>query len=550
MHRLTSRTWEAQGMATNKVNLDALIPREDLAVGEGVTSGETGDDKISIASIGGSTFFTGPLRKPDFQRETVHWEPKKIVDLVAAFLDRRLIPAVILWRAGNYNFVIDGAHRLSALLAWVWNDYGDGDRSKSLFGVPLPPEQIAIAERTRKLMNKDIGPYALYKAAIEHPQAVEDKIKARVSNLSVVHIIAQWVPAATKEAAEDSFFKINDNATPLEPTERRILQSRGSAAAIAARAIAHGGKGYAYWGTFSDDIQKKITEHAEQISDLLFKPPLASTGSIDTLDVPVAGRGYSYLPFAFDLVNTINSVGVADSTKKVRLKEKLPPDPDGHLTATYLKDVWASLSRITGDKPTSLGLHPVVYFYTAGGNFLPWSFLAWVTIVDEIFAQKKAIKFCQIRSALEDYLWANKWAVSEIVHKNGSGNRSTPWLVRYYKFLIDEFSAGHDAKAIDETIKEHQTWRFLSLKTPVFQLPGNGNAAKFSSATKTATIWKAAFPGAPRCGICGAIWHRNSIHFDHQAAKKDGGSGHPDNAQVAHPYCDSTYKDWKAKYPS
>ena len=144
-------------MAVNAVNLDALIPREDLAVGDGVTSGEQGDDKISIASIGGSTFFTGPLRKPDFQRETIHWTPKKIADLVASFLDRRLIPAVILWRAGNYNFVIDGAHRLSALLAWVWDDYGDGDRSRALFGMPLSPEQLAIAQRTRNLIKKKKG---------------------------------------------------------------------------------------------------------------------------------------------------------------------------------------------------------------------------------------------------------------------------------------------------------------------------------------------------------------------------------------------------------
>lgn len=533
-------------MAVSAVNLDALIPREDLAVGDGVTSGEQGDDKISIASIGGSTFFTGPLRKPDFQRETIHWTPKKIADLVASFLDRRLIPAVILWRAGNYNFVIDGAHRLSALLAWVWDDYGDGDRSKALFGVPLSPEQIAIAQRTRKLINKDIGTYALYKAALDHPQAVDDKIKVRVSNLSVVHIIAQWVPAATKEAAEDSFFKINDSATPLEPTERRILQSRESATAIAARAIAHGGKGYRYWGTFGESVQTKIVDLAGEISDLLFKPPLASTGAIDTLDVPVAGRGYSYLPFAFDLINSVNAVGAADSTKKVKLKEKLPPDPDGQLTASYLKAVWGSLSRITGDKPTSLGLHPVVYFYTAGGNFLPWSFLAWATIVEEIFTEKRAIEFCGIRPALEDYLWANKWAVSEIVHKNGSGNRSTPWLRRYFNFLIAEFTAGLDGDAIDQKIKEHTTWRFLSLKTPVFQLLGEASTSKFSNTTKTATIWKAAYPGAPRCGVCSAIWHRNSIHFDHQTGKKDGGTANPANAQVTHPYCDSTYKDWKA----
>lgn len=358
-------------MAAKCVNLDALIPREDLAVGEGVTSGETGDDKIGIASILGSTFFTGPLRKPDFQRETIHWTPDKIVDLVAAFLDRRLIPAVILWRADKYNFVIDGAHRLSALLAWVWDDYGDGDRSKKLFGVPLPPEQIAIAHRTRSLIEKHIGNYAKYKSAIEFPQAVDNKIKARVNNLSVVHLIAQWVTAATKEAAEDSFFKINVSATPLEPTERRILRSRGSAAAISARAIAHAGKGYPYWGAFPADVQQSVVVLAERVSDLLFKPPLSSTGAIDTLDIPVAGRGYSYLPFAFDMVNSINSISVADSTKKAPAKEKFPEDKDGTVTDQYLKKVLLSVSRITGDDPTSLGLHPVVYFYTGGGSFLP-----------------------------------------------------------------------------------------------------------------------------------------------------------------------------------
>lgn len=529
-------------MAANTVNLDALIPREDLAIGEGVTSGEPGDDKISIAAIGGSTFFTGPLRKPDFQRETNHWAPSKIVDLVAAFLDRRLIPAVILWRAGKYNFVIDGAHRLSALLAWVWDDYGDGERSRALFGMPLPPEQIAVAKRTRELIRKAIGPYALYKAAIEHPNAVDEKISSRVNNLSVVHIIAQWVPAATKEAAEESFFKINDSATPLEPTERRILKSRGSAFAIAARAISHGGKGYPYWGAFGAENQKQVVALSEEIHDLLFKPPLDSVGAIDTLDVPVAGRGYSYLPFAFDLVNSINSTGVADSSRKEK-KDKALPDIDGQVTVNYLVAVRGSLSRITGDKPTSLGLHPVVYFYTAGDKFLPLALIAWAAVIDETFSDKKANAFCRIRSILENYLWNNKWAVSEIVHKNGSGNRSVPWLVRYYKFLIGKFLEGLNGGDIDDSIKGHPEWRFLSLKTPIYQLPGDNNDGKFSNTTKTATIWQAAYPGAPRCGICGAIWHRNSIHFDHHLAKKDGGTGNPSNAQVTHPYCDSTFKN-------
>ena len=82
-------------MAKNWVNLDALIPREDLAVGEGVVTGKQGDLKISMTHLR-DKFFAGTLRKPEFQRETIQWSPPKIVDLISAVLDDQLVPAVIL----------------------------------------------------------------------------------------------------------------------------------------------------------------------------------------------------------------------------------------------------------------------------------------------------------------------------------------------------------------------------------------------------------------------------------------------------------------------
>jgi hypothetical protein len=418
----------ADGMSTNGVNLDALIPRADFAIGDGVVLGDSGDEKLSIAHLG-TSFFTGALRKPDFQRETLHWQPQKIVDLVAAFLDRRLIPAVILWRAGNFNFVVDGAHRISALLAWIWDDYGDGERSKKLFGTILPPEQIAFATRTRGLIKTQVGPYDLYKAGVDYPGAVDEITKERIGRLSVAHMIAQWVPAATKEAAEESFFKINDAATPLDPTEKRILRSRGSASAVAARAIAHGGSGYPYWAGFPEKTIERVSSLSGKIYSMLYKPPLES-GTIDTLDVPVAGRGYSVLPFIFDLINKLNDVKTSDSTRKGQGAALLPIDQTGDETVKYLSVVYQSVSRITGKDATSLGLHPVIYFYTAGGSFTPWSFLAWANIINGLFETKQVNSFCSVRSQLEDFLIGDKWAMSEIVHKNGSGHRSVPWLER------------------------------------------------------------------------------------------------------------------------
>jgi len=528
-------------MSTNGVNLDALIPRADFAIGDGVVLGDSGDDKLSIAHFGSVSFFTGALRKPDFQRETLHWQPQKIVDLVAAFLDRRLIPAVILWRAGNFNFVVDGAHRISALLAWIWDDYGDGDRSKRLFGAVLPPEQVSFANITRELVKAKIGKYELYKAGLDYPGAVDDVTKERISKLSVAHMVAQWVPAATKEAAEESFFKINDAATPLDPTEKRILRSRDSASAIAARAIAHGGSGYAYWSRFSENNVEKVVSQSSKIYSMLYKPPLESA-TIDTLDVPVAGRGYSVLPFIFDLINKLNNVRTSDSTRKGQSVALLPVDKSGDDTIKYLNVVHQSVSRITGKEPTSLGLHPVVYFYTAGGSFTPWSFLAWTQIVNNLFQNNTVNEFCAVRHQLEEFLVADKWAMSEIVHKNGSGHRSVPWLERYWTFILGKFFDGKTKEKIAEDIQNSKEFGFLSLKTPVLRLPGENNDASFSRSTKTAAIWKSALPGAPKCIICEGLWHRNSIHFDHSLDKSLGGSGNPVNAGVTHPYCDSTYK--------
>ncbi len=127
-------------MANAGVNLDALIPREDFAVDGGPITG-TPDQTISIHHLYNNSFFVSSLRKPDFQRETANWTPQKIVELIAAFLDGDLIPAIILWRAGQYVFVIDGAHRLSAMLAWIYDDYGDRNRSLSHFGGQVPEEQ-------------------------------------------------------------------------------------------------------------------------------------------------------------------------------------------------------------------------------------------------------------------------------------------------------------------------------------------------------------------------------------------------------------------------
>src|ERR1019366_4686257 len=119
---------------------------------------------------------------------------------------------------------------------------------------------------------------------------------------------------------------------------------------------------------------------------------------------------------------------------------------------------------------------------------------------------------------------------------------SIPWLEHYWRYELGLFFTGKTAEEASVFIQANPDWGFLSHKVPLIRLAGEKASANFSRATKTGAIWRSALPGAPRCEICHGLWHRNSIHIDHEVDKSRGGSGRPENARVTHPYCDSTYK--------
>ena len=114
------------------VNLDALIPREDFNSEEGVAAGQKGKTEASKTDLSKGENFYLTLRKPDFQRETAAWSPEAICSFLESFVNGDLIPSVICWQsASRLTFVIDGAHRLSAVMAWLQDDYGAGTNQLS-----------------------------------------------------------------------------------------------------------------------------------------------------------------------------------------------------------------------------------------------------------------------------------------------------------------------------------------------------------------------------------------------------------------------------------
>ncbi len=526
----------AEGMSATGVNLDALIPREDFAADSGPPRGNP-IGTISVGSLS-DDFFVQSLRKPDFQRETANWTPQKIVDLVAAFLDGDLIPAIILWRSGQYVFVIDGAHRLSAMLAWMWDDYGDKSRSINFYQNQVPDEQLKLAAQTRKLVNSTIGPYNVYRDALKSLNFAGDTIRARLGGLAANSFIAQWVPAVDAKGAENSFFKINQAPTLVDPVEKRILKSRGSASAIATRAINRGGVGHKYWGHFEKDAQATIETLGAEIYEALYKPPLGDS-PIKTSDVPVGGRGYSSLPFVFDLVNLVNEIGPKDVDTE---------DADGSTTLKYLSAVKSRIERISTTHPGSLGLHPLVYFYTRGGSFQPVAFLAVMQVVGRLAEKGMLNRFTEVRREFESFLMSHKEAFTLVVKRQGSGSRSRPALEAFLELALNGLWAGKTDPEIIVNMSTDRRFSFFAMPAPVRESTNDDRG--FSSSTKSAAFVANLEQSGVRCAICNALLHRNSIHTDHIISKADGGGAHSGNAQLTHPYCNSTYKQTKPANPS
>jgi hypothetical protein len=516
-----------------KVNLDALIAREDFEVEENINSGKK-KETISIEDIKADSFFFSNIRKPDFQRETNEWDAQKISELIKSFIEGDLIPAIILWRStGGYLFVIDGSHRLSALSAWVNDDYGDGEISKLFYDGMIPDEQLSIAQETRKLINKTMGAYKDYRLALTYPDKVKPETVKHAKNLGALAIQLQWVEGDARKA-ENSFFKINQQAAPIDKTELKLLESRKKPNSIAARAIIRSGKGHKYWSLFSDALQTEIQNLAAEINETLFAPKFQTP--IKTLDLPVGGKlyGSQTLPLILDFVNIVNKT---DANSKSILD-----DDTGEVTLRILKDVRKVACKLNSNHPSSLGLHPAVYFYSQEGRHKPASLFAIIDFVMELDKLKKINDFIDVRSTFEDFILEYDYLIQQIYRKYRSAQKSYPYISKFFLKIVANFKSG---KTIDESIKEiaaSSDFSYLGLQNISQQ--SDSTSKDFSTNQKSAIYMRDALRNAPTCKICGGLIHRNSISIDHTQRKQDGGLATLENGQLTHPYCNTGYKNW------
>lgn len=514
-----------------KVNLDALIPREDFDVTDIVGSNTRNISTLAVRDLEHNSFFYSVLRKPDFQRETNEWDPERISSLIESFLDGDLIPAVILWKNGaGYTFVIDGAHRISALSAWINNDFGDGEISKQFYDGIVPEEQLEIAENTRAKVRKDVGLYSDYILAIKYPDKVSKEILNRARFIGNLAIQVQWVEGDA-DKAESSFFKINQKAAPIDGTELKLLEARKKPNGIATRAILRAGKGHKYWSSFSEENQNEVQKISTEINTILFKPALVTP--IKTLDIPIAGKNLSSQGqmLVLEFVNMVNNINS---------KTELDDDESGEETIKFLKNCLKVAKLINSNYPSSLGLHPAVYFYARNGRHKPASFMAATDFIIHLKNTKKINPSIEVRRDFENILINSENLIQQIVRKYRSGSNSIEHVRNFYMEIIKQLKEGNAPKTAIENILHDNRFDYLSIRDTNINEITNTD---FSSDRKSEVFIREALNNAVRCNICGGYIHRNSISIDHVHRKEDGGLGSADNGQLTHPYCNTGYKN-------
>jgi len=516
-----------------KANLDALIPREDFEIGES-TNLVTKKETISIEDIKADSFFFPCIRKPDFQRQTNEWDSDKISKFITSFVEGDLIPAIILWRStAGYLFVIDGSHRLSALSAWVNNDYGDQSISKRFYDGEIPKEQIKVAQETRKLIEKNIGSYSDFKLALTHPEKVKQHTVRYAKNLAALAIQLQWIEGDASKA-ESSFLNINQQASPINKTELKLIQSRNKPNSIAARAIFRSGKGHKYWSSFSDEIQCEIQQIAKEINKTLFEPKLETP--IKTLDIPIGGKIYSSdsLSLILDFVNVVNGIDVSNKTG-----EKAD-DKTGEETIKILKNTRKFAYRLIGNHPSSLGLHPAVYVYSKSGRHKTAALLAIVDFVMELDKHQKINDFIKVRDKFEDFLINYDYLSQQIYLKYKDVQKSYKPTSKFFQLMMSELINNKPVDEILDKILSQTEFKYLSVRKDQAETTFSQD---FNTSQKSSIYIKQALQDASRCGICNGLIHRNAISIDHIQRKQDGGLATLDNGQLTHPYCNTGYKN-------
>ena len=382
-------------------------------------------------------------------------------------------------------------------------------------------------------INASIGSYKQVTLKNEMPDlSIEERKK--ISKVISRSLQVQWVNGDA-DKAENSFFKINTQGTPLDYIEELLLKNRKKPIPIAARAIIRAGTGNKYWSKFKYENIEQIEELSKELHKTFFEPEINTP--IKTLDLPLGGSTgvRSALQILIDLLQIANKNNQLPS----KSLEEYNDDIDGNLTIETLKKTLNLAKRITGNDRGSLGLHPAIYFYGPTGRHSIPMFLGIMELFVEKLSNNDKIffkKFIEQREFLENILANKKDLISSILQKHRSHER----VLAFKKFINDlVLKVNKDQKISDEFLV-----KVAKLEGKIVLGDVISKNTTFNDDVKSESFIKTALASALKCPICnGYLDPEKSMSYDHIQKKADNGKGSIDNCQLTHPYCNQSIKN-------
>lgn len=516
------------------------------------------------------------LRKPDFQRATWSWSPEECVSLLKSVLNQQVVPSVILWLSPERLwYVLDGGHRISVVLAWIRDDWGDRRTPDEFGDERVMKLSVEAGRRVRELLKKEqIAPFKELQAAAkryrdlakdrERPErhmsqeALQFSLMVRQWRSESVGFPILWV-RGDYQKAEESFININKSGRRLSLWETTLVENRGSSFARAVMSISHvGDKGHCWPseapGITSDTSSQKYLQEifglVDSLHDLLFEPPYETPvkDPVQPLLAPMHTRPELQPAWLAELLTiTEGNKGRPSETKRLlRHDSRALPKELIINGRNLLRNAKDALDNIIGDSPRSLGLMPLVYFYNGYGTYvrsLLYGMIYWLTRGSEtdVLARKKL--FTLHRGAFEEVLLAKKDAIIQRIGRRiGSGPEVTYPTAVYYQRLLELLIKHSDNIASQEFTRDHdellETLTDQELEVEVDELTSSQRS--FRGRTRAGVVVPDLINMFQKCGICGGRYYpERSTQVDHIKEHSEGGRTVPSNGRFLHNFCNN-----------
>ncbi|WP_158642038.1 DUF262 domain-containing protein [Corallococcus sp. AB018] len=555
-------------MAT--VYLDHLIERDALQyVDQRAVENAASERKFQIADfrlrdMGEEWFYK--LRKPDFQRETNYWTPEQCAIFIESVARGDLIPGIIAWRnfeAGRV-YIIDGAHRLSVVRAWMQDDWGD--KSIEYYNEADREEIEEAANEVRALVSERVGSYKELASAYNQataplmPQAgrkpvdssrrpiterESQQFKTYNEILTGRTLSTQWVEGSYEEA-QRSFININTGGARISQFELMLHTYRNGPFARVVSSIINAGKTGHFWPNkgLTPQLDTKIqtfSQYANAIHEILFRPPFEER--IENLNQPliVTRPGYRYEQVV-DLVGLLSEGLFLDSDTERRdcLSRLSGADSQSVITKAdgIFEIVLDRLSQLVGSNanPKTMSIVPLVYTYNHQGIYsrnLFYAILYWLFTGNDEAVRKKKIAFSAIRGNFESILVDYKAQMTGIASKKGAGFKSTKDIASVIDTLV--------RLLVDNIGSTPANLHNLVADKVGFEPMGTRNLAgrTASRSQKNQVNIENILSNCVRCHICGGVLDlARAKQYDHYLEPfSKVRSTSTENLKPAHPFC-------------